>query len=167
MRITKRLPPLSDVTNESVAEEFEEDDEEALGASTTPTFSAPLVAYDIIHSPSYQVPVLYMSFRNLPSERPPSPEEVYRMIVPDTHKASMQAVGNMGALSLAEHPVTGMPACFVHPCRTREAMEPILRGRSVKAVEYVVLWLGTIGASVGLDVPLALTTKLSNASEDV
>ena len=96
----------------------------------------------------------------MPTGRPPATEQIYQMLVPETHKASMQAVGQMGALSMTDHPATGMPAYFVHPCRTKEAMEPVLGEREVKPEEYVVLWLGTIGASVGLDVPLQLARKV-------
>lgn len=61
---------------------------------------------------------------------------------------------------MAEHPVTGMPAYFVHPCRTQNVMGPLLEGGgdcefgARDSVEYLMLWLGVIGASVGLSVPM-------------
>lgn len=166
LRITKRITDHSRANEVPHTEEdLEEEDDEKLNILKTAT-DGPLVVYDIIHSPSFEVPVLYLTLKNLPSGRPPSIDKLYQILVPDGHKASMQAVGQMGALSLTEHPVTGTSVYFVHPCRTREAMEPVLNGRRVNAEEYVVLWLGTIGASVGLDVPVSLATSLITAQRD-
>ncbi|KAK4499836.1 hypothetical protein PRZ48_008022 [Zasmidium cellare] len=160
LRITRSLNASTDNPYEQQDEdEIEEDDDEAL--RRTKPAERPLAIYDIVHSPSYQVPVLYVSFKNRASGRPPSIEELYQMLVPSTQRTSMQTVGQLGAITLTEHPITGIPAYFVHPCRTREALEPALEGRTVKPAEYVALWLGTIGASVGLNVPLPLATRLN------
>jgi ubiquitin-like-conjugating enzyme ATG10 len=73
----------------------------------------------------------------------------------------------MGALSMAEHPISGTPAYFVHPCRTQEVMPPLLLllqnadpnkpdADPRKAICYLMLWFGVIGASVGLSVPISV-----------
>lgn len=108
------------------------------------------------------MPVLYITFFDAATEKNialPSPDELYRVLVPDGFKAAMRDVGVMGALSVADHPVTGIPAYFVHPCRTQEALTPFLgetqsRATDRKALEYLMLWFGVIGASVGLSVPV-------------
>lgn len=136
--------------------------------------------YDVVHSPSYSVPVLYLMFADTRSGKSiplPSPDEVYNFLVPNGFKAPMLDVGVMGALSMAEHPLTGMPAYFVHPCRTQEVMAPLLEGRedpksnAGDPVEYLMLWLGVIGASVGLNVPVRVAKefaeKRGEASEGV
>lgn len=159
MRITKPLTTSEDIPNTlETEEEIEEEDDEALNEKKR----APklVVVYDIVHSSSYQVPVLYLNFESLPSGRLPSSDELYQMVVPNSYKASMQAVGQLGAITLTEHPITGVPAYFVHPCRTREAMVPVLEGKMIHPREYVVLWLGTIGASVALEVPLSLAMRM-------
>ena len=122
--------------------------------------------YDIIHSPSYQVPVLYVTFQQQPLDQGRgrsilSPEEVYDLLVPSSRKTQMQAVGVMGALSTTDHPVAGKPAYFVHPCRTAEAMNAVIGGKDVKPAEYLMMWLGLVGASVGLDVPIELAKTMS------
>ena len=153
--------------------EIEDEDLEALSrpaaaSSSSSSSSAAgrgldcMVRYDVVYSTSYQVPVLYLTFADASTSKHiplPSADEVYDMLVPQGFKASMRDVGVMGALSIAEHPITGMPAYFVHPCRTQEALTPLLAGASQTAgtepaVEYLLLWFGVIGASVGLSVPV-------------
>jgi ubiquitin-like-conjugating enzyme ATG10 len=48
------------------------------------------------------------------------------------------------------------PVFFIHPCRTAEVMEAIVGRRTVAAYDYLLLWIGAIGKSVGLNVPLTL-----------
>ena len=124
-----------------------------------------LVLYDIVHSPSYQVPVLYVTFEQQGSTGRrskvlPSPTEVYDMLVSSSFKAQVQTVGVMGALSMTDHPVSGTPAYFVHPCRTSEAMDAVIVDSAVQPKEYLMMWLGLVGPSVGLDVPLELAEAM-------
>lgn len=77
----------------------------------------------------------------------------------------------MGALSMSEHPVTGIPAYFVHPCRTQEAMSPLLEYASRDAkpcsgMQYLLLWFGVIGASVGLSVPIGVAKQFADETGD-
>lgn len=83
----------------------------------------------------------------------------------------MRSVGVMGALSMAEHPITGIPAYFVHPCRTQEAMSALLENASPKAkpcsgTQYLLLWFGVIGASVGLNAPIGVAKLFASGSGD-
>lgn len=50
------------------------------------------------------------------------------------------------------HPVTDLPAFFIHPCQTKEAMEPFDCG----VRDYLIVWLGLVGSCVGLWVPREL-----------
>lgn len=152
-------------------DEIDEDDPEALAVplergSEQPTQA---VAYDIVHSPSYQVPMLYLTFINLATNKSlplPSPDEIYKTLVPEDFKGQMREVGVMGALSMAEHPLLGTPAFFVHPCRTQDAMAPLIENAEEssghqRAVRYLMLWLGMIGANVGLSVPTSVAQAIA------
>jgi ubiquitin-like-conjugating enzyme ATG10 len=183
MRITKRITtPTKRVVDESKGEvheiedelevEIEDDDPEALIVQTTTAKRQDLnrvVWYDVVYSPSYQVPILYLTFATASTNKSiplPAADEIYEMLVPQGFKAPMRDVGVMGALSMAEHPITGMPAYFVHPCRTQEALAPLMEEPSHKvgsepAVECLLLWFGVIGASVGLSVPVNLAKLLA------
>lgn len=164
LRIEKRLhrnkpepePEVTASDKTADSDEDEEDDEEVVhtspsSASITPP---PLIVYEILHSPSYQVPVLYISFKSLSR---PTPDEVYELLVPEAYRGQVRAVGVMGALSVTEHPITGLPVYFVHPCRTQEIMAQRRSWEGeARPEEYLMVWMGVIGASVGLSVPVEL-----------
>lgn len=154
----------------------EEDDPEALipAPHPRPHDRGPgrIAIYDIVHSPSYQVPVLYLTFsepKTMESVPLPSIDDIYQMLVPDSFKKPMRDVGIMGALSMAEHPISGTPAFFVHPCRTQDVITALSGGCDKPEIveRYLMLWLGAIGGSVGLSIPVSvaqtLTTKRGEA----
>lgn len=152
----------------------DDDDIEALIAPAANYDSTRVVQCDIAYSPAYQVPVLYLTFADRSTNRStalPSPDEVYKVLVPDDFKSPMRSVGVMGALSMAEHPITGTPAYFVHPCRTQEALSPLLDNANSNAkpengTSYLLLWFGVVGASVGLSVPISVAELFANRSGD-
>ena len=163
--------PDRDIVRYDEAEEplpqLEEEDPESLTKSVpsrTGVETEREVHYDIVYSPTYQVPVLYLTFPSTDRSPLPSPDEVYNLLVPFTYRAQLQAVGPMSALSMTgEHPVTGGPAYFVHPCLTQDSMRAVLAGRQVSAAEYLAMWIGVIGATVGLSLPVSLARKLQNS----
>lgn len=173
LRIEKRLhrdkpePGHGNTTSDSTAGNNEDDEEEEDSEVVRPPPSSasrgppPLIVYEILHSTSYQVPVLYISFKSLPR---PTPEEVYKLLVPEAYRDQVRAVGVMGALSVTEHPITGLPVYFVHPCRTQEVMAGH-RGGEGRPEEYLMVWMGAIGASVGLSVPVELATEMMAGDE--
>lgn len=149
---------------------IEEDDPEALlpPARSKPDNHSPgrIAIYDIIHSPSYQVPALYLTFsepKTIKSVPLPTIDEIYQMLVPDSFKTPMRDVGIMGALSMADHPISGAPAFFVHPCRTQDVMTALSDNcdKPDIAEHYLMLWLGAIGGSVGLSVPVSVAQTLA------
>ena len=149
--------------------EITEDDEEALIGSEDAA-KQPRIIYDILHSPSYQVPILYLTFKDLQRHAGrkgslPSLDELYDLLIPPAQRPQMQHVGVMGALSMTDHPISNAPAYFVHPCRTAEAMDAVTGGHDVKPEEYLLMWLGMVGPSVGLTVPVEVVQKLSKSSD--
>lgn len=50
--------------------------------------------------------------------------------------------------------MTGLPSYFVHPCRTADALRASSESGKVSPMEYMMLWFGIIGTSVGLAMPL-------------
>lgn len=57
------------------------------------------------------------------------------------------------------HPVTGTPAYFIHPCNTAEALRETIGGRSVSPLEYLQLWFGLVASLVGLYLPKELVVE--------
>ncbi|GAB7335169.1 hypothetical protein MBLNU13_g07000t2 [Cladosporium sp. NU13] len=182
LRITRRIVDNSrakQASHNSQASEDEvaipdEDDSEALVTPVGTRDCSRAVQCDIVYSPAYQVPVLYLTFAERSTRKTialPSPDEFYKALVPDDFKSPMRSIGVMGALSMAEHPITGTPAYFVHPCRTQEAMSPLLENAGPKAepcsaTQYLLLWFGVIGASVGLSVPISVAKLFADRSDD-
>jgi len=167
LRITRR-PKLrvlhENSTPASLQDEVEEDDDEVLLIRGREDVA---VLYDIVHSPSYQVPVLYITMLGSSQGAQQSPSEIIELLVPSVYKEQVREVGVLGALSMTEHPITGLPAYFVHPCRTQDAMAS-LSGKSeyCPAISYLTRWIGVIGSSVDLGVPVALIEVLAR-SQDV
>ncbi|KAM0721966.1 hypothetical protein Q7P37_002892 [Cladosporium fusiforme] len=179
------LPPPE--TNEPIpsheeGEDEDDNDPEALRPPVLPpVIPQPAILYDILHSPIYLVPVLYLTFTSLSTKKSlplPSASEIYSLLVPSALKTPMRNVGVMGALSMAEHPVTGMPAFFVHPCRTQEVLGELagesegegcsgVGGDHRAALEYLLLWFGVIGASVGLNVPVDVAMRLGGTGGEL
>jgi ubiquitin-like-conjugating enzyme ATG10 len=163
LRITKPLPSRvessTDDENEFDHIEVTEDDEEVL---VTPLLPQPTIHYDILLSPTYSVPVLYIRIHDTQHRYPPTMEILYRHLVPAQFKAHTEDVGVMGGITVTDHPVGGRPVFFIHPCRTAEVLEASIakeRCTETKGAEYLMVWMGALGRSVGLNVPLALATQ--------
>ncbi|KAF2280672.1 uncharacterized protein EI97DRAFT_5285 [Westerdykella ornata] len=132
----------------------EEEDEGEL----RPTHCSSFVQYDILFSPTYSLPTLYFT---LVSPNPtlciPSLEVLYTHLIPPSSRSQTLAVGVMGGVTITDHPVTNKPVYFIHPCQTAAVLKAsVKRGMRVSPVDYLVLWVGAMGACVGLHMPLGL-----------
>lgn len=60
-----------------------------------------------------------------------------------------------------------MPCFWVHPCNTQNAIREILSNGShaVGPLSYLMIWMGVVGAAVGLYLPKAMVTK--GAGDDI
>ena len=114
-----------------------------------------VVDYSIVLSPTYCVPVLWFTFMQLPPSGPRGFDAVYEYLIPPTSKRAVQQVGNIGAVSCGSHPVTDLPAFYVHPCNTQHAMKA-LANTTLSPGEYLTMWLGVIGPAVDLHIPVEM-----------
>ncbi|KAF2435086.1 hypothetical protein EJ08DRAFT_389142 [Tothia fuscella] len=108
------------------------------------------VQYEVFLSPSYRVPVVYFSMQDAESRPLRDIDDVYTLLVPQAFKNQLRDVGVIGGISTGDHPITGIPTFFIHPCQTAEALQRVAAGRSVQVEEYMFLWLGIVGGCVGL-----------------
>ena len=60
----------------------------------------PSVEYHVIHSTSYQVPVLYFFLHNLPTQVPQNIDAVYEYIVPKLHHEALRGLGVLGGIGM-------------------------------------------------------------------
>lgn len=134
------------------------------------------VAYEIYLHPTYRVPCLWFTLHNLPADEAAfSIDTVFRRLVPDEYKDGLRGLGGIGGISadvsltfspwqsnrarltaLAQHhPVTGVPAFFVHPCLIGDALSRFECSRE----NYLIIWLGLVGGCVGLWVPKEMVVQ--------
>ncbi|KAE8147034.1 autophagy-related protein Atg10 [Aspergillus avenaceus] len=129
-----------------------EDDPEALIRTPDPSVCLQ-IDYDIIWSPTYQTPVLYFLLRHSNHPGPLGIDEVYQYLVPDQYKRELQNVGVMGGISFGYHPQSGIPAFFVHPCNTADAMKQIANPQHITPELYLIMWIGIVGSRLSLHLP--------------
>ncbi|KAI9883697.1 MAG: hypothetical protein M1823_004529 [Watsoniomyces obsoletus] len=112
------------------------------------------IEYQILLSPSYRLPVLYLRIRSPTLEVELSLDATYRYLVPEQYRGSLRNadVGVLGALSMTHHPLDHRPCWFIHPCRTADALRELGQGVTVDINSYLLLWLGLVGPSVGLSI---------------
>jgi ubiquitin-like-conjugating enzyme ATG10 len=55
-----------------------------------------------------------------------------------------------------DHPYTGTPVYFIHPCHTASVLEASIDPGGISPYKYLVLWISAICSSVGLNIPLEL-----------
>ncbi|OAQ91972.1 autophagy-like protein 3 [Purpureocillium lilacinum] len=129
------------------------DNEEADSAAIVkhmPRPDVPHVTYEIHLHPTYRVPCLWFSLHNLPPDEPAfNIDTVFRRLVPDEYKDGLRGLGGIGGISADHHPITGVPAFFVHPCLLGDAISSFQCSRE----NYLMIWLGLVGGCVGLWVP--------------
>ncbi|QSZ30126.1 hypothetical protein DSL72_004646 [Monilinia vaccinii-corymbosi] len=143
-------------------DEDEDEDDEALRlnksstavSGTLPQYSLcshqPYVIYEIHLHPTYRIPTLWFTLHDLSMDEPAFDiNSVYRHLVPEEYKTQLRAIGVVGGISAALHPITDVPSFFIHPCQTKEAMENF----DCPADEYLMSWLGLVGGCVGLWMP--------------
>ncbi|KAI0393472.1 hypothetical protein F5Y17DRAFT_305974 [Xylariaceae sp. FL0594] len=134
--------------------EAEEADKEVLiqqnSRPSRARFQSGHVIYEIHLHPTYRVPCLWFSLHNLPiDESPLDFDTVLRHLVPDQFKQILRSQPAIGGISIEHHPITGVPAFFVHPCLLADAMADL----DCSKENYLMAWLGLVGGCVGLWVP--------------
>ncbi|KAG9196411.1 hypothetical protein G6011_01532 [Alternaria panax] len=152
-----RMPPVHhrDATEQDEGVEYDEiieHDEEALNDTVAPQA---VVDYDVVLSPVYRVPVLYISIRDPQHRYPTTMTTLYDYLVPLEFRAQTDNVGVIGGITITDHPATNRPVFFIHPCQTADVMQ-VSVDRNITADEYLMVWIGAVGKAVGLNVPLQL-----------
>ncbi|XP_067425063.1 ubiquitin-like-conjugating enzyme ATG10 isoform X2 [Emydura macquarii macquarii] len=110
--------------------------------------------YHVLHSSSYQVPVLYFRACFLDG-RPLTLDEIWEGIH-ECYRARLLQ-GPWDTITQQEHPLLGQPFFVLHPCRTNEFMAPVLANsrREKRNINYITSWLSIVGPVVGLNLPLS------------
>ncbi|KAF2645810.1 hypothetical protein P280DRAFT_417931 [Massarina eburnea CBS 473.64] len=170
LRITKPLqssPSHAVQTSKALATNTKESDEEACEIEdddnevlrSLPAQQA-LICYDIILSPTYSVPALYISVKDPLHRYPPTLSTLYNTIIPPEYAAQTKDFGVIGGVTITDHPIKNTPVYFLHPCKVAEVLQASCsRASEIDTASYLLLWIGAMGKCVGLDVPLALVAS--------
>ncbi|TVY42287.1 hypothetical protein LSUB1_G001045 [Lachnellula subtilissima] len=148
------LTAAEDADQEALRPQLQNQHGGAMDSGALPRYSLhsdqPYVTYEVHLHPTYNMPTLWFTLHDLPMGEPTfNLESVYRYLVPPEYKSRLRATGFTGGISAAPHPVTDVPAFFIHPCQTKEAMESF----DCTMANYLMIWLGMVGGCVGLWVP--------------
>lgn len=111
-------------------------------------------------SPAIPIPVIYFNLYSIATNDDDDDDSTQErdlvtdmdtlvdVLVPRTFRGQ---VARMPAISQGVHPVSGLPAYFVHPCQTESWMRIMMEGDAVVDVdELYCAWFRTFGQVVGL-----------------
>ncbi|CAD6566819.1 MAG: hypothetical protein CYPHOPRED_001130 [Cyphobasidiales sp. Tagirdzhanova-0007] len=117
------------------------------------------VDYYVVYSPSYQVPVLYFRGRDRGSQlklelllHSALFGRSSREYPLNTLNEAVDGSGHMPAVSQGEHPVSGLPCYFLHPCETSAALQDILGpAQAVPPHKLMETWMMLVGSVVNVE----------------
>jgi len=138
--------------------------------------------FSIVYSHTWRVPVLYFTVQDRNSGATCPRTEVVEMLEKVHHQNQLvgQPPGDAASAtwdfcSQEEHPITGLPAFFLHPCRTQERLTTMTRRQhddddddddddeTADVVSYgmqMLTWMSLILPSVGFAIPCRLFLQL-------
>lgn len=116
------------------------------------------VEYHVVHSMSYQVPVLYFN-ATFSSGQTLALEDVWELL---SSELVSRDTDKWGLLTQQEHPYLGRPFYHIHPCRTATVMSKAMQclarngeeereGRTKEGGNYLITWLSTFAPVIGLE----------------
>lgn len=103
-------------------------------SSTASCFLRLADVHDIIYQPSFQLPTLYNTRCG------------------DEVLDDQQKFGSDAMWSYTEHPISGLPCLFLHPCNTATIMSELLSSGSRPL--FLLSWMGIYNQIANLNLPL-------------
>lgn len=119
--------------------------------------------FSIVYSHTWQQPVLYF-FGQESDGSPLTRTRVVDILSNLRHRNKVQ--DSWDFVSAEEHPVSGMPAFFLHPCRTGALLETINSDPTDDALR-LLSWMALIFPSVGYPIPAKLYNQLRQRLQSV
>ena len=105
--------------------------------------------YHICYNQSYQVPVLYFNAYSMKDKKLLKHNEILKECLIETeNKYSFLTQGN--------HPILSTVFYYLHPCKTIEFMNEILKDQQEDELKdnYIQIWLSLFGSIIGYYLPL-------------
>jgi hypothetical protein len=115
--------------------------------------------FSIVYSHTWQVPVLYFAVQA--SDGEPLGREFVVHTLQGMHHQN-QVEDSLEFVSYDQHPITGIPCCFLHACQTKERMKLVTAAFTKKSnSEWLLTWMSLIFPSVGFAIPAKVYKQLS------
>jgi ubiquitin-like-conjugating enzyme ATG10 len=155
LRKTVALP--TDITGVAQEDPIEEDtrlfEDEATESSfaDSPTFEW---RYSIAFSDTWRVPVLHFTVQD--SNGNPCPRDLVLSMLP----ASSTQEDTWDFVSYDEHPITGTPSYFLHPCQTNDILSLMHNDGKTHSSTRLLSWLSLILPAVGHTFPSKVFREL-------
>ena len=110
--------------------------------------------YSISFSDTWRVPVLYFTVQD--SSGTPCPRDQVLSMLP----ASSMQEDTWDFVSYDEHPITGIPSYFLHPCQTKDILSLMQNDGATLSATCLLSWLSLILPAVGHTLPSKVFRKL-------
>lgn len=82
-------------------------------------------------------------------------DELYEYIIPEIYQKDLKTspTNIYGSISQAEHPLTGVPFWYIHPCQTQNMLQTIVGIHGPPIDDYIKVWLSLVGPIVKYHIP--------------
>ena len=106
-------------------------------------------SFSIVYSETWQDPVIYFTVQRRDGSLC---DRDFVVSILRTKSRQNQVEDSWEFVSYDEHPITGTPALFLHPCRTKERLQVLARCPQT-APERLWSWMSMVFPSLGFSVP--------------
>ena len=111
--------------------------------------------FTIVFSDTWRVPVLHFTVQDSTGNPCPRHQVLSMLPTAEQHNDTWDFV------SYDEHPITGIPSYFLHPCQTQDILK-LLQHDSVQTSTLLLSWLSLILPTIGYTLPSKVFTQLRN-----
>lgn len=110
--------------------------------------------YHVVHSMSYQVPILYFNATYSNGQALPL-ADIWHLL---SSEFVSEDANRWGLVTQQEHPYLGTPFYHIHPCHTAIVMGRAMQSTSAaSSANYLITWLSTFAPVIGLNFPIEYT----------
>lgn len=109
--------------------------------------------FSIVYSDTWMIPVLYFTVKHCDSGTPYLRSQVLQMLNLNDDR---HVEDTWDFLSYDEHPVTGEPSFFLHPCQTSDRLGLLFQEQTEQGaiISPLLSWMNMILPAVGFQIPL-------------
>lgn len=112
--------------------------------------------FSVVYSDTWRVPVLYFTVQD-PSGNPLPRDKVVAAL-----PASSQVQDTWDLVSYDEHPVSGVPSYFLHPCQTEARLKVLFNNEPENKQLLLLSWMSLILPAIGYNFPSKIFQKVKH-----